>query len=295
MPESIHEEESVEGVPVVGTLGDVLAGSNHGIGTLLLEDTAALAAMLRVLQHHFEQIVVIRQHSDTPVERVRAFNLGGVLAIEFTNKLLLWPNRLTKRIVDLCLASALLLVCSPIIVLAAVCVKLSDGGPAFYGQTREGHHGSSFKVWKLRTMYADAETRLQHLLETDQAVRKEWNDRLKLTRDPRIISGIGKFLRQSSIDELPQLWNVIIGDMSLVGPRPLPEYHITRFGAEFRELRRRVRPGVTGMWQVTTRSDGGLEDQELYDSYYIRNWSIWLDLYLIARTGIVVMRGRGAY
>jgi lipopolysaccharide/colanic/teichoic acid biosynthesis glycosyltransferase len=101
-------------------------------------------------------------------------------------------------------------------------------------------------------------------------------------------------LRRFSVDELPQLWNVVKGEMSLVGPRPFPEYHLRQFQPEFRDLRRRVRPGVTGMWQVMVRSNGGIEEQQLYDTYYIRNWSIWLDVWILFRTGWAVLTGRGA-
>jgi len=122
-----------------------------------------------------------------------------------------------------------------------------------------------------------------------------WSRYFKLRSDPRVIPVVGKLIRRLSFDELPQLWHVLTGRMSLVGPRPFPPYHLNSFPEEFRELRSSVTPGLTGLWQVSARSDGDLEVQEALDSYYIRNWSPWLDLHILVRTFRVVLLGRGAY
>jgi lipopolysaccharide/colanic/teichoic acid biosynthesis glycosyltransferase len=240
-------------------------------------------------------VVVIREDWDLPVERVHVRNLGGVLGVEFTNNLLLWRNRALKRVLDLGIGMLSLVGALPFLLAGAVALKLRSRGPIFFCQEREGLDGRRFSVWKLRTMYVDAEQRLTQYLATNPALRQEWETHFKLADDPRVIPGIGTFLRRWSVDELPQLWNVLKGDMSLVGPRPFPEYHLQQFSADFRELRRCVRPGLTGMWQVTVRSEGGIEEQKAYDAYYIRNWSIWVDIHILARTAFTVLTGRGAY
>ena len=149
-------------------------------------------------------------------------------------------------------------------------------------------------MFKLRTMYPNAEERLEKYLQEHPENRAEWERCFKLRDDPRVLPYIGKFLRSSSLDELPQLFNVLRGEMSIVGPRPFPYYHLDCYDNQFREFRRSVPPGLTGMWQVEVRSNGDMEDQRLHDTYYIRNWSLWLDLYILFKTIAVVVSRRGA-
>jgi len=193
------------------------------------------------------------------------------------------------------LASLLGVAALPFILIAALWIRRISPGPAFYSQMREGQQGQSIRVRKLRTMYPDSKELLARHLDASPAARQEWRRFYKLKHDPRILPRIGHWLRRTSLDELPQLWKVIRGEMSLVGPRPFPDYHLIRFDPEFRALRAKVRPGLTGLWQVSARSDGDLEVQQELDTYYIRNWSLWLELHILARTVLVILRGQGAY
>ena len=182
----------------------------------------------------------------------------------------------------------------PLIAVAALAVVVVSPGKPFYFQVRTGLGGRPIRVWKLRTMYADAAERLVRHLEDDPAAHLEWSRNFKLARDPRILPVVGRFLRASSIDELPQVFNVLLGDMSFVGPRPFPDYHLAAFDEDFRRVRTTVRPGITGLWQVAARSNGDLDVQRDLDMVYIRNWSLGLDLYLLARTPFAVVTARGA-
>ncbi|MGJ8561621.1 MAG: sugar transferase [Litorimonas sp.] len=200
-----------------------------------------------------------------------------------------------KRIFDIVLTLPITALSLPVILLAAALIRIVDPGPAFYVQTREGHNGKTFGVLKLRTMYLDADRMLAELLAHDASARAEWQSRFKLRHDPRILPVIGTFLRTSSLDELPQLFNILRGEMSLVGPRPFPDYHLAEMPPEFRARRASVMPGLTGLWQISERSDADIAGQKQLDSYYIDGRSFWADLSIFLRTFGAVLGGRGAY
>lgn len=199
-----------------------------------------------------------------------------------------------KRMIDIAGAAVALAVLSPVLLATILGVYLADGGPVFFCQERGGQDEKKIRVWKIRSMYRDAQQRLDSVLAADPAAQKEWDQFFKLSNDPRVLPGIGTFIRTTSIDELPQLWNVLNGEMSLVGPRPFPQNHLDVFSAEFRALRARVVPGISGLWQVTLRSNGDIKAQERLDRAYIEGWSLWLDLYILFRTPIAMLTFHGA-
>ncbi len=200
-----------------------------------------------------------------------------------------------KRVLDLLLTSIALTVGFPFLATVCLLIRLSSRGPIFYSQKRIGFGGREFRAWKFRSMQNNADQVLEEYLANNPAARWEWNETHKLKDDPRVTS-IGKFLRASSLDELPQLWNIMRGEMSLVGPRPIidsPTYdasYVHEYAEEF-EAYKTVRPGLTGLWQVRCRNSGVYELRIYWDMYYIRNWCVWLDMYLIMRTiKTVIMR-----
>lgn len=294
-PELGWQVQAIDGIPVLGEpeLAPYLASG--GVHMALVSEEAEGRPPLSWLQEYFRRVVIVRDGSDLPVELVRVCNLGGFLGLELRNNLLRWPNRCMKRLLDIVLGSMGLLMAVPLILLGGLLVKLTSPGPMFFTQQRTGLRGRLITVWKLRTMFQDAEQRLDDFLAANPALRSEWEAHCKLTHDPRVLPGIGTGLRRFSLDELPQLWSVVKGDMSLVGPRPFPAYHLERFPQEFRTFRQRVRPGLTGMWQVLVRSNGTLDEQRIYDIYYIRNWSLWLDIWILLQTLGVVLGHKGAY
>jgi exopolysaccharide biosynthesis polyprenyl glycosylphosphotransferase len=194
-----------------------------------------------------------------------------------------------KRSFDIAVALVVLIVASPLILASAIAIKLTSAGPVFFRQERIGRDGDSFWVLKLRTMVVDAEERLAELLEQNESD----GPLFKVREDPRITRA-GRYLRKLSIDELPQLWNVVRGDMSLVGPRPALPREVAGWTEELFD-RLRVRPGITGMWQVSGRSKSGFEEYQRLDLFYVDNWSMVQDLNILMRTVSAVLGSRGAY
>ncbi|WP_297854446.1 exopolysaccharide biosynthesis polyprenyl glycosylphosphotransferase [Meiothermus sp.] len=291
------QNRRVEGVPVMGGLHLAEELSRQGVREALVAISSIGRAELKALVNRlpFLHVTVVPDLGEPTIEWFSVRSIGRIHGLAVRKNLLLPRNRVMKWWMDRLLGWPLFVLCLPLIGLLALWVRLVSPGSPFFTQTREGLGGQPIQIVKLRTMYPDAEQRLQRYLAENPQAKAEWERSFKLKRDPRILPGVGYFLRKTSLDELPQLYNVVRGEMSLVGPRPFPHYHLERFSPEFRKLRHSVLPGLTGFWQVLARSDSDLQLQEELDTYYIRNWSPWLDIYLLFRTVMAVLGAKGAY
>jgi Undecaprenyl-phosphate galactose phosphotransferase WbaP len=289
------------GVPILGPLAlasDIARSTRvrHALVAMPGLERKQLVGLTEKLSQDFRHMILVPNLFGLASLWVTGRDLGGVLGLEVHQNLLVPANWWIKRGIDLTMTLALGICSLPVLAIAALWILImSPGASPFYCQTREGEGRKKFRVWKLRTMYPNAEELLQKHLAENPAAREEWESHLKLRKDPRILPWVGTGLRRTSLDELPQLLNIIKGEMTLVGPRPFPRYHLDHFDSRFREFRAKVTPGLTGLWQVSARSDGDLQVQESLDTFYIRNWSLWLDFYILARTVRAVLLSKGAY
>ncbi len=220
--------------------------------------------------------------------------MDNILLVHLRNNLMYFRNRFIKRSIDIVLSLVAILLLWPVFLIIAYLIKRSSEGPVIYKQRRIGYGGKVFFVYKFRTMYKDADDRLKEILKNDPEKARQWQETHKLSDDPRI-TPLGRILRRTSLDELPQLFNVFKGDMALVGPRPVTQDEIDRHYKKDAAYYFMVRPGITGLWQVSGRSDTDYKFRIETDVWYVLNWSLWLDLMILAKTIWVVIRGKGAY
>lgn len=203
------------------------------------------------------------------------------------------PRQRLKRVLDILICAAAMPVALPLSALLAILIRLGSDGNVIYSQERIGRNGKPFLLYKFRTMTADADVRLERYLAANPELAAEWAASQKLKNDPRL-TRIGFFLRKYSLDELPQILNILRGDMTLVGPRPIVANETVKYGRYFEEYCE-VRPGLTGLWQTSGRNDTTYSQRVAYDHYYITHWSLGLDLWIMAKTIPVALGGRGAY
>lgn len=258
-----------------------------------LQSTEAQKALtsLLALNRHIDVIPSLRGLPALGAD-VSQFFGHELIMLSIQNKLAKRPQRIFKRSFDIIVSSLLLILLSPVLAYLAVRIR-SDGNAVFFRQDRVGRGGNAFKCIKFRSMFVDAEARLETMLRDNPDLQEEWNRNFKLANDPRVTK-IGRTIRKYSLDELPQLFNVLKGEMSLVGPRPLLFNELERYGDAV-EVYGLVSPGITGVWQVSGRSDTSFEQRREMDEWYIRNWSLYYDLSCLLRTIGVVLGNKGAY
>lgn len=254
-----------------------------------------LINMVYKIQPHVKNLIIVPNLFGIPIENIQVDTIFSekALLLSLRNNMMVLHNRVLKRVFDFT-CSVLGSICIlPILLGISVAIYIDSPGPIIFAHQRVGLNGRVFPCYKFRSMIPNAQQVLEGYLAKNPSAREEWERDFKLKADPRI-TRVGKFLRKTSLDELPQLLNIIRGEMSLVGPRPIVEKEIPKYGDYVTDYYL-VSPGMTGFWQVSGRSDVGYDERVQMDSWYVRNWSLWLDIVLLFKTVSVVMDKRGAY
>lgn len=256
---------------------------------------AGIEQLVATLQPIVKHISIVPTLGKLPLNSVDLTTVldGRYVMLNLHNNLNVWYNRLAKFVFDYVLTFFGTILISPILLIIAVAIKLDSKGPIIFAQERIGRHGKHFMCYKFRSMWQDAEEKLAQVLAKDPALQKEWDTFHKMKNDPRI-TRVGKFLRATSLDELPQLFNILKGEMSLVGPRPCYESELVNYGNLVGDYLA-VHPAITGLWQTSGRSSLDFGDRVRLDTWYAKNWSLWLDMVILWRTIKVVLNKDGAY
>lgn len=286
--------DQIAGVPVLGGLSGFSPDASAAVVPVRLVEELSASGQFDKTLSGYRRVVVLPELREDVFLWALPRTLGSLIGLEITSNLLNPFARLLKRGIDLVLTLLTAPLWIPLMAFVALLIALIDRQNPFFIQHRIGKGGQIFRPFKFRTMVGNADAILEQALLDSPALKEEWARTCKLRNDPRV-TPLGRLLRRTSLDELPQLFNVLAGQMSLVGPRPLPVYHHEQLAESARAPRSRVRPGLTGLWQVSGRSDSGNAGMEKWDTYYVRNWSVWLDIIILARTFSAVIRGKGAY
>jgi Undecaprenyl-phosphate galactose phosphotransferase WbaP len=287
--------DSADCLGAVAQLDDLADKLNVDWGLLAVHsfDADEMAELLARAPGRIKHWIILPPLEQFPGMWLEACEAARRPAMTITNRLRESWSAPLKRAFDLALAITLGLAALPLIGLIVLGIRLGSPGPALYGHERIGRCGRRFKLWKFRTMLPEADAVLARYLESHPQMAEEWSANRKLRSDPRV-TWFGHWLRSTSLDELPQVWNVIVGDMSLVGPRPIAAHEIDKYAEHYGHYVQML-PGITGLWQVSGRSNTTYEERVALDVYYVQNWSLWLDVYILACTAKVVLLCEGAY
>ena len=293
----IPKEENFKSIEEINVLGTFVDADINSPIAIILQGSLSNKEYLNIIDKAgscYKRIVIIPEIISGASLWVKPIDFQGTLGLEVTKNLLNPFSKKLKIICDYFFVILFLPIWLPLTLLIALLIILEDGKNPLFFQERIGEDGKIFKTIKFRTMVPDAEKKLKLAFEKNEDLLKEWNKYYKLKKDPRITK-IGNILRISSLDELPQLFNVLNGKMSVVGPRPLPLYHFQELPNYVQDLRNKVKPGITGLWQVSGRSEVGTSGMKKWDPYYVRNWSMWLDIVILFKTVKAVFSAKGAY
>lgn len=288
------------------TKDDIIVFSSKKLDEKVINDTEIIFALssdslikyariINKMQSRFLFVSIIPDVIGLPLYGVSLEHFFGndQMFLRLQNNLGRKFNRLIKRIIDIILTTLAIITLAPIILVICLLIIFTSPGPVIYTQKRLGTDGRTFSCMKFRTMCIDSADKLRELLENNVEARQEWEETQKLKNDPRVTK-IGKILRKTSLDELPQLFNVLIGDMSLVGPRPIVREEAIRYADDFYYYKL-VKPGITGLWQISGRSDIDYSERVSLDVWYVKNWSLWYDLAILLKTIPVLLSRSGAY
>lgn len=286
--------------PCLGAFSDVEdVIKDTGVQTVLIcapgLEPKKLVSLINQLQLLVKRVAFVPELFGLPASNITARGMmeEQAVVLHVQNNLARKSNRIMKRIFDIVVTICGGIFILPFMLIIAAIIYLDSGGPIIYKQKRIGKNGKEFSFYKFRSMVKNADTILEEYLNTHEKEKNEWQKNFKLKNDPRVTK-IGRIIRKTSIDELPQLWNVLMGDMSLVGPRPLLPNELERYSSYIEDYKL-VLPGLTGVWQVSGRSDTTFEQRAIMDSWYIHNWSVWIDIVYLLKTILVVVKSKGAY
>jgi Undecaprenyl-phosphate galactose phosphotransferase WbaP len=284
--------------PVIGHLSDapIISRQYSMSYAILAMPDSSHSEIRQVIQDHcknFRHILIVTDLLGICCLGISPREIGGQVGLEIPQRLSFVVPKIIKRCMDCAIGLIIFLMLIPLFLIICAAVKLTSKGPVFFGHLRYGRDGNAFRALKFRTMVTNADQKLDEYLKQHPEQLLEWQVYHKLKNDPRITT-VGRWLRRYSLDELPQLINILLGHMSLVGPRPIVESEIKRYATTY-DLYTRVPPGLTGLWQVSGRNNTTYAERVAFDDYYVRNWSVWLDMYILARTFRAVLHAEGAY
>ncbi len=300
LEEDISTKKSLKNYPILGCFKDAeKIIKSSGVKNVFISapdiEQEKLFSLIYSVQPLVQNLVIIPDLVGIPMGGIEVDSLFNekLMLLRVKNNLASPLNRFVKTVFDYTLTVFGTIAISPVLLAVAIWIYKDSPGPVIFKHTRIGKDGEPFPCYKFRSMCVDAKEKLAELLEKNQEARAEWERDFKLKNDPRITKS-GAFLRKTSLDELPQIFNVLRGEMSLVGPRPIIQEELERYGEHAVDYLM-VKPGITGMWQVSGRSDIDYAERVSLDSWYVRNWSVWIDVMLLWRTFDVVLRRKGAY